>query len=116
MINWKQLGDDVYIPAPSGGVLSGQFVVIGSMFGIAAYDAAAGAVAVIRTHGIVSIPKESAEVWTVGLPIYWNATDLKATSTVGSNLKIGVATAAPPYTAAAGSGAAFGDVRLNSAF
>jgi predicted RecA/RadA family phage recombinase len=68
-------------------------------------------------EGIFSLPRLSTETWTVGLKVYWDSTNNRCTSVASTNTLIGVATAlAPSYTAAAGSGAAVGDVRLNPSF
>jgi predicted RecA/RadA family phage recombinase len=115
--NFVQQGKAVYVPAPSPGVNSGDLVVVGSMFGVAGFNAATGAIVPLWNEGIFSLPKLSTETWTSGLKIYWDSTNKRCTSVAGANMYIGVATAlAPNYTTAAASGAAFGDVRLNPSF
>ena len=117
MKNLRQMGDAIYVPAPSGGVVSGQFVVVGSLFGVAGYDAAQGVVVPLWNKGVFSLPKTTSEVWTPGQKLYWVTGTGKVSSTAGANLLIGVACALPPgYTAAAGNGATVGDVRLNPSF
>src|SRR5215472_10536186 len=49
-------------------VVSGQVVVIGSMFGIAATDAAAGATVALAMEGVYTLPKIPGDVYTVGQP------------------------------------------------
>jgi predicted RecA/RadA family phage recombinase len=50
----------ITITAPSGGVTSGQGVLIGTLFGIAQADSAEGTEAEILTEGVVEIGKTSA--------------------------------------------------------
>jgi predicted RecA/RadA family phage recombinase len=48
-----------FTTAPTGGVTSGQGVLIGTLFGIAQYDAVAGAEVEILTECVVEIAKTS---------------------------------------------------------
>jgi len=116
MKNFVQDGDAVYVPAPTGGVASGHLVVIGSLVGVAGFDAAAGEIVPLHIGGIFSLPKRAVEAWSPGAAIYWDATDGYATA-ASTAIKIGVATPlAPDYASAAGNGASVGDVRINISF
>lgn len=88
-------------------VVSGAGCLVGSLFGIAAYDAASGANVTLYHVGTFSIAKLSAQAWTVGALIYWDDAAKNATTVVSTNKLIGVAikVAANP--------SATGQVRLN---
>ncbi|MCR0981796.1 DUF2190 family protein [Roseomonas populi] len=98
------------IPAPTGGAKSGDLIVQGIAFGIAAHDAAEGDPLRVRPGGVHEKAAATGQAWTHGLAIYWDATAKNFTSTVGSNLKVGYA-----FTAKA-SAAAVGRVKLNTSF
>jgi predicted RecA/RadA family phage recombinase len=90
MKNFIQEGDTLTVPAPSGGVLSGAPVIIGSLIGIAVATAALGVAVAVKTKGVFELPKVSAQAWaTLGLPIYWDATAGNATTTSSGNTLIG---------------------------
>jgi len=108
--NYTQAGEIVTIIAPSGGVVSGVGVLVGSLFGIAQISAAEGASVEIATCGVYTHAKTSAQAWTAGALIYWDNTNKLMTTTVVSNKLIGVALAAAANPSPAGS------VRLNGAF
>lgn len=93
MKNYIQPGKHLTIPAPIA-VTSGAFVVVGAITGVAQFDAAIGDDLVIVRDGVYSLPKTSAQAWTVGVKLYWDATNSVVTSTAGSNLLIGAAAAA----------------------
>jgi len=76
--------------APTGGVTSGDLVVIGAVFGVALTSAAAGAQFTLAVGGVWTLPKASGAV-TAGAAVYWDATAKNITATAGSNLKVGVA-------------------------
>lgn len=108
MKNFIAEGDVVTVAAPAT-VASGDGVLVGTLFGIAAYSAASGADVEIKLGGVYELPKTSAQAWTVGAAIYWDGTNKVATSSDGSgaNVKIGKA------LAAAGNPSATGIVRLD---
>lgn len=93
MKNYIQNGDTLTIPAPTA-VLSGQPVIAGAIIGIASGNAASGAPVDVATSGVFELPKVAANAFTLGAPVYWNATDKLATSTATDNTKLGVAIAA----------------------
>lgn len=108
MKNYLQAGDVVTVAAPAT-VSSGDGVLVGTLFGIAATDAASGAPVEIKTTGVFTLPKTSEQAWTVGAAIYWDAGNKVATTDddEGANVLIGKALA----VAANPSGT--GVVRLN---
>ncbi|MFT0875726.1 capsid cement protein [Rhodopseudomonas sp. G2_2311] len=79
MKNFVQPGDSITVPAPSD-VLSGDGVLVGSLFGVANADADSGSDVVLSTEGVFSLPKKSAQAWTVGAAIYWDAANGEATT------------------------------------
>ncbi len=91
MKNFIQHGDTLTVPAPSGGVVSGGVVIIGSLKGIAGSTAAVGVDVAVKTTGVFELPKASAQAWTIGAPVYWDATAGNATTTSTSNTLLGYA-------------------------
>jgi predicted RecA/RadA family phage recombinase len=106
MKNFVQPGDDVTVAAPYD-VLSGAGALVGSLFGVAAYDALSGADVVLHTCGVFDLKKVSAQAWTVGAKIYWDNSAKNATTTSTGNTLIGVA------LKAADNPSSTGYVRLN---
>lgn len=92
MKNYIQPGDTLTVPAPTGGVLSGAPVIIGSLISIAVSTAAVGVAVAVKTKGVFELPKVSAQAWTIGVPVYWDATAGNATTTSSANTLIGYAT------------------------
>ena len=79
MKNFLQQGDAIAVPAPAD-VKSGDLVVVGSLFGVAATDADNGADVVLNTSGVYTLNKKSAQAWTVGAAIYWDSENGEATT------------------------------------
>lgn len=79
MKNFVQPGNNLTVAAPYA-VDSGQVVVIGQLAGVAASDADNGAQVDIATVGVFDLAKPSADVFTVGAPVYFDT----ATKTVRS--------------------------------
>lgn len=105
MRNFIQRGDNITVPAPAP-VLSGQGVLIGSLFGIAATTAATGEDVALSTCGVFEMPKAEIAM-TIGQKVYWSSTNGNVTTTATGNTLIGAA------IEAAGSGATTVRVRLN---
>lgn len=107
MKNYIAPGDMLPFTA-SGAVASGDGVLAGTLFGVAAGDVADGEVGNLKTTGVFELPKAGSQAWTVGAKVYWTSGGA-ATTTASGNTLIGVA-----YEAV-GSGAAetLGKVRLN---
>ena len=91
---YVQPGKSLTVIAPAGGVLSGQGVLIGALFGIAQYDAIEGAEVEILTEGVVEIPKTSALQIDVGDRLFWDATNKVVNKTATAQLCVGIAVAA----------------------
>jgi predicted RecA/RadA family phage recombinase len=82
------------VTAPAGGVVSGQGVLIGTLFGIAHYDAVEAAEAEILTGGVVEIGKTSALQIDVGDRLFWDATNKVVNKTATAQICVGVAVSA----------------------
>jgi predicted RecA/RadA family phage recombinase len=80
MKNFYGKGNSVYVPAPAGGVVSGQPVVIGSLFGFAGMDAPAGAIFALHVVGEYYVTKVDNQAWAPGTPIYFDTTALNFTN------------------------------------
>lgn len=88
MKNFIQPGRIMTMTAPAA-VKSGDLVIVGKLFGVAEADAASGDAVVLCTEGVFTLPKVSAQAWTEGAAIYWDAAEKKATTTASSNTLIG---------------------------
>ena len=75
MKNFIQSGRSVTVTAPGGGVTSGVGVLIGNLFGVAQFDAAAGEEVEILTQDVVEIAKTSALAISVGDRLFWDDTN-----------------------------------------
>jgi len=111
MKNQISPGNTIDVTAPYA-VVSGGGCQVGSMFGVAGYDAAINTTVTLDiSNAVFNLAKTSAQAWTVGQLIYWDNTNKVATSAAGTgNLKIGFA------QAVAANPSAIGHVRLNGAF
>lgn len=74
MKNHIQKGDIITVPAPVGGIASGEGAIIGNIFGIAAYSAAVGEPVELASTGVYQLPKATAAVLTVGARVAWDNT------------------------------------------
>jgi len=102
MQNYLNSGSNVTVTAPED-LTSGRPVAVGSLFGIAATDAASGDEVVIQTAGAANLPKVSGQAWAVGDVIYWSeAANLCTTVSAPGLLEIGVAIAAAANPSDAG--------------
>ena len=94
MKNYIQPGDTLTVPAPSGGILTGGVFVSGLLVGIATVTAAVGLPVAVKTTGVFELPKVSAQAWTVGQAIYWDAGAGLATTVSSATTLMGYATEA----------------------
>jgi predicted RecA/RadA family phage recombinase len=92
MKNYKGPSDTVEVTAPAD-VKSGDGVLVGKLFGVAEFSAAAGARVNISRSGIFTLPKTSAQAWTEGAVLYWDGTRLTTADNSGANTKVGYAAA-----------------------
>ena len=83
------------MPVPYvGGILSGQGMLVGAFFGIAAMDAAQNAAVECETRGEFELIKEAALAITQGTRVFWDNTNRRITTTATGNFQVGVATLA----------------------
>lgn len=104
MKNYISTGDIIEVTAPAD-VEAGDIVEVGKLVGIAVTDAASGKPVNIKTTGVFTVKKVSAQAWTVGAPVYVDGGE--ATTTASTNTPLGHA------VAAAGNPSATGVVRLS---
>lgn len=111
MKNYVQPGNTITLTAPYA-VTSGDGVLVGSIFGVAAGTAALGDPVETALEGVYDLKKVASQAWAVGDKIYWDNTAKNTTKTLTSNTLIGVAT----DVVAGGATDLIGRVRLNGAF
>ncbi len=105
MKNYIQEGDTLELTAPAD-VKSGDGVLVGKLFGIAAHSAKQGERVNLDREGVYKLPKVAAQAWGEGVLVYWDA-GAATTDGTGGKTKIG-------YTAAiADNPSDFGDVVLH---
>ena len=111
MKNYVQPGTTLTLTAPYA-VTSGDGLLVGSIFGVAAGDAASGAPVDAGLTGVFDLTKIGSQAWTVGAKVYWDDTNKRCTTVATDNTLIGVAVEA----VAGGAGDTIGRVRLNGSF
>ncbi|KND16057.1 hypothetical protein ADZ37_25145 [Pannonibacter phragmitetus] len=111
MKNYVQPGNTLTLTAPYA-VASGDGLLVGSIFGVAAGDAESGATVEAALTGVFDLKKVASQAWAAGDKVYWDNTNKEATKTATGNTLIGVATEA----VAGGAGDVIGRVRLNGSF
>lgn len=92
MKNHIQKGDVITVPAPAGGIASGEGAIIGNIFGIAAYSAAVGEPVELVTTGVYHLPKATAAVLTVGARVAWDNTAKNINVPGAGRFPVGIAT------------------------
>ncbi len=109
MVNFVKEGDTIAVTAPYT-VTSGMLVLVGSIVGIAAFDAASGATVELAVKGVFDVGKTSALAITAGDLLYLDDTNhvLNKTSSAQKLVGVALADAANP--------SAIVRVRLNGAF
>ena len=95
MRNYVQPGDSLALAVPyAGGVTSGQGVLVGALFGVAAVDGVQNAVIEAQTQGVFDLAKEPALAITAGARLFWDNTNRRLTTTATGNFQVGLATVA----------------------
>ena len=107
MKTYIQNGHVITVPAPLGGIASGDGLIVGNIFGIAAYSAAEGDPLELATMGVYKLPKATAAVLAVGARVAWDSTAKQVNSPGAGRFPIGIA------TDAAGNGSTSVAVRLD---
>ena len=90
MNNFTEEGLSFPFTAPYA-LTSGQGVLIGALFGIAAVDGAQNAVIECQTIGVFDISKEPALAISAGARVFWDNTNRRITTTATSNYQVGIA-------------------------
>ena len=111
MKNYVQPGNTITLTAPYA-VTSGDGLLVGAIFGVAAGTAASGDPVETALEGVYDLKKVASQAWAVGDKIYWDNTAKNTTKTLTSNTLIGVAT----DVVAGGATELIGRVRLNGTF
>lgn len=78
------------VPAPYP-VQSGNGVLVGALFGVAAVSAPLGRSIEIATRGVYDLPKKAGDTPAVGARLYWDDAAKVITTTAGSNAYVGTA-------------------------
>lgn len=107
MKNFIQNSAMITVPAPTGGVVSGQGMVVGALFGIAATTAPEATNVEIATTGVYDLPKAPATVVALGDRVAWDDTAKVIAPPATGVYPVGVA------ITAAGNGAVTVRVRLD---
>jgi predicted RecA/RadA family phage recombinase len=102
MKNLVQEGRKPTMVAPTGGVTSGQGVLLGKLFGIALTTADAGEKFCLVRDGKFAHAKNSAEAWSIGDNLYWDATNKVFTKTASTHELVAVAAEAADNPSATG--------------
>ena len=83
------------MPVPyAGGILSGQGMLVGAFFGVAAMDAAQSAPVECETRGEFELTKEPTLAITQGARVFWDNTNRRITTTATGNFQVGICTIA----------------------
>ena len=94
MKTYIQKGDIITVPAPAGGIASGEGMIIGNIFGIAAYAAALGDPLELATTGVYLLPKATAAVLTISALVVWDNTAKNINVPGTGRFPVGIATEA----------------------
>jgi len=90
MKNFIQEGKTITVTAPAA-VASGQYITVGAIRGVAAFDAAQGEPVEVATEGVFTLPKVAADNIAAGDLLYWTGTACTKTAGTGSKPLVGVA-------------------------
>jgi len=93
MKNFIQLGATITMLAPYA-VASGNGLLVGSIFGVAANDALSGESVEAKRDGVFSLPCLSTDTVAAGAKLYWDNTNRRLTTTATNNTLVGAAVAA----------------------
>lgn len=94
MKNSVQPGNTLTVTAPAGGVVSGEVVLVNSLLGIAAFDAAQTEEVEVTVEGVFEVAAKGTDDIGVGATLYWDATAKEMTLTATANTKAGYAASA----------------------
>ena len=92
MKTFIQPGNVIPVIAPAGGVTSGQGLLVGSLFGIAACDARAGESVEIAIAGVHKLAKDPTAVISFGDRVAWDDAEKRIVLPGAGLYPIGIAT------------------------
>lgn len=94
--NSIQPGNIMELPAPSGGIKSGEAALINGVFGVAQTDGDEGELTPFAVVGVHELPKNETEATTRGARLYWDVADgnLTTSADTGTNKEVGIAASA----------------------
>lgn len=101
MKNYVNSGEH-FTHTAAAAITAGQMVVVGSLYGVAQETVAAGDDVVLVRRGVFELPKTSAQAWTVGAKIYWDAANSVCTTVSAGTVLLGVAAAVAANPSATG--------------
>jgi predicted RecA/RadA family phage recombinase len=101
MKNYIQRGENLTLTAPAD-VNSGEGVLVGAMFGVAAGTVKSGDDVTLVRKGVFQLKKLAAQPWPVGAKVYWSKTDKECTTVASGNTLIGYAVSAAADPSATG--------------
>lgn len=107
MKTFIQNGTSIAVAAPAGGVTSGDGVVIGALFGVAATTAAEGETVTLATVGAYELPKPTSTAFTSCGAVSFNIATRHCAAPGAGKYPIGIA------AEAAGNGTTTVKVRLD---
>ena len=107
MKTFIQPGNVISVTAPAGGVTANHGLLVGSLFGIATFDALEGEYTEIATTGVFDLNKDAATVISQGDRVAWDDTAREIALPGIGLYPVGIA------TMAAGDGAITVTVRLD---
>lgn len=90
MQNFVQKGDTLTLTAPAD-IKSGEGLLVGAIFGVAAFDATSGNPVEVATTGVFVLPKVTGTAFTEGATLYWDAGNARLTTNASGNTKVGAA-------------------------
>lgn len=93
MKNFVQKGEVMEVTLTAA-ASSGDFVMTGSLGGVAQVDGANGDTIGVLRCGVFTLPKATGQAWTVGARLYWSSANSNFTTTATGNTLVGVAAAA----------------------
>jgi predicted RecA/RadA family phage recombinase len=94
MKTYIQNGHVITVPTPAGGIASGEGMIVGNIFGVAAYSAVEGDPLELATTGVYKLPKATAAVLTVGARVAWDNTAKNINLPSAGRFPVGIATEA----------------------
>ncbi|MBQ9526984.1 MAG: DUF2190 family protein [Fretibacterium sp.] len=85
VIDYKNSGEEL--------IAVGSIVPMGNFCGVAEVDIAPGDTGAVCIVGVWEVDSVSSAVFTVGLPIYWDAANTRATNSATGNTPLGMCVA-----------------------